>query len=96
MAENKMTDLKLDIWNEWLREKQEDLEKTLSSISPCEDPCRYYRIAGHIDGLIDALTMLGIVEDGRRFRKKLDGFRRQLLDTGDYESDGNYRAGRQF
>ena len=86
----KMTDLKLDIWNEWLREKQQKLEEILSTLSPYENTGRYYRIAGHIDGLIDALTMQTIVEKGNRFQKKLEGFRRKLLATGAYDSNGYY------
>lgn len=84
-----MTDLKLDIWNEWLREKQGRLEETLRALSPEDSPPDYYRIAGHIDGMMDALTMLTTVEDGKRFRKKLDTFRKKLLQTGDYDADGN-------
>ena len=30
-----MTDLELDVWDAWLRERQEHLEETLSNISPC-------------------------------------------------------------
>ena len=86
----KMTDLKLDTWNEWLREKQQKLEEILSPLSPYENTGRYYRIAGHIDGLIDALTMQTIVEKGNRFQKKLEGFRRKLLATGAYDSNGYY------
>ena len=37
-----MTDLELDVWDAWLRERQEHLEETLSNISPSEEPCRYY------------------------------------------------------
>ena len=85
-----MTDLELDIWNEWLREKQERLEETLQAFSPEDNPRRYYRIAGHIDGMMDALTMLTTVEDGKRFRKKLDAFRKNLLQTGDYNTDVDY------
>lgn len=84
-----MTDLELDIWNEWLREKQGRLEETLQAISPEDNPQRYCRIAGHIDGMMDALTMLTTVEDGKRFCKKLDTFRKKLLQTGDYDADGN-------
>lgn len=83
-----MTDLELDIWNEWLREKQDKLNKIL--FSPDIHPYHYYRIAGHIDGMIDALTMLTTTEEGTRFRKKLDTFREKLLQTGDYNTDGNY------
>lgn len=86
-----MTDLKLDIWNEWIREKQRKLEETLSTISLTEDAYRYCRIAGHIDGLIDALTMQTTVEEGKRFRKKLDGFRNKLLATGNYDYSGYYK-----
>ncbi len=32
----------------------------------------------------------GTVEDGKRFRKKLDIFREKLLQTGDYNTDGDY------
>lgn len=85
-----MTDLELDIWNEWLREKQGRLEKTLRALSPEDNPQRYYLIVGHIDGMIDALTMLTTVEEGKRFRKKLDAFRQKLLQTGDYNTDGDY------
>lgn len=90
----KMTDLKLDIWNEWLREKQQKLEEILSTLSPYENTGRYYRIAGHIDGLIDALTMQTIVEKGNRFQKKLEGFRRKLLATGAYDSNECYMKGK--
>jgi len=85
-----MTDLELDIWNEWLREKQGHLEETLRALSPEDNPQRYYRIAGRIDGMIDALTMLATVEEGKRFRKKLDAFRQKLLQTDDYNTDGDY------
>lgn len=34
-----MTDLELDVWDAWLRERQEHLEETLSNISPSEEPC---------------------------------------------------------
>lgn len=40
-----MTDLELDVWNAWLRERQEHLEETLSNISPSEEPCRYYLLS---------------------------------------------------
>lgn len=76
-----MTDLELDIWNEWLREKQNQLKETHSLISAEENPYRYYRIEGHIDGLIDALTML---------TTKLNAFRDKLLLTRDYDINGNY------
>lgn len=33
-----MTDLELDVWDAWLRERQEHLEETLSNISPSEEP----------------------------------------------------------
>ncbi len=85
-----MTDLELDIWNEWLREKQGRLEETLRALSPEDNTRCYYRISGHIDGMIDALTMLTTVEDGKRFRKKLDIIREKLLQTGDYNTDGDY------
>lgn len=85
-----MTDLELDIWNEWLREKQNQLNETLSLISAEENPYRYYRIEGHIDGLIDALTMLTTIEEGKRFRQKLNAFRSKLLLTNDYDINGNY------
>lgn len=87
----KMTDLKLDIWNEWLHEKQQKLEEILSALSPYENTGRYYRIAGHIDGLIDALTMHTIVEKGTRFQRKLKGFRDKILATGAYDSNGYYK-----
>lgn len=89
-----MTDLELDIWNEWLREKQGHLEETLRAFSPEDNPQRYYQIAGHIDGMIDgmidALTMLTTIEEGKRFRKKLDAFHQKLLQTGEYNTDGDY------
>ena len=85
-----MTDLELDIWNEWLREKQGRLEEKLRVLSLEDNPQRYYRIAGRIDGMIDALTMLTTVEEGKRFRKKLDAFRQKLLQTGEYNTDGYY------
>ena len=31
-----MTDLELDVWDAWLRERQEHLEETLSNISPSD------------------------------------------------------------
>ena len=37
-----MIDLELNVWDAWLRERQEHLEETLSNISPSEEPCRYY------------------------------------------------------
>lgn len=61
-----MTDLELDVWDAWLRERQEHLEETLSNISPSEEPCRYYLLTGYIQGMLEALTMLTTVEDGKR------------------------------
>lgn len=58
-----MTDLELDVWDAWLRERQEHLEETLSNISPSEEPCRYYLLTGYIQGMLEALTMLTTVED---------------------------------
>ena len=52
-----MTDLELDVWDAWLRERQEHLEETLSNISPSEEPCRYYLLTGYIQGMLEALTM---------------------------------------
>ena len=66
-----MTDLELDVWDAWLRERQEHLEETLSNISPSEEPCRYYLLTGYIQGMLEALTMLTTVEDGKRFKIKL-------------------------
>lgn len=86
-----MTDLELDIWNEWLRERQKKFEKNLLSLCPYENTAQYYRTVGHIDGMIDALSMLAIVEEGKRFQKKLSGFKEQLLQYGDYDSNGNYK-----
>lgn len=63
-----MTDLELDVWDAWLRERQEHLEETLSNISPSEEPCRYYLLTGYIQGMLEALTMLTTVEDGKRFK----------------------------
>ena len=60
-----MTDLELDVWDAWLRERQEHLEETLSNISPSEEPCRYYLLTGYIQGMLEALTMLTTVEDGK-------------------------------
>ena len=74
-----MTDLELDVWNAWLRERQEHLEETLSNISPSEEPCRYYLLTGYIQGMLEALTMLTTVEDGKRFKIKLEQFRQNLL-----------------
>lgn len=71
-------------------EKQQKLEEILSTFSPCENTGRYYRIAGHIDGLIDALTMQTFVEKGNRFQKKLEGFWRKLLATGFYDFNECY------
>ena len=65
-----MTDLELDVWDAWLRERQEHLEETLSNISPSEEPCRYYLLTGYIQGMLEALTMLTTVEDGKRFKIK--------------------------
>lgn len=86
-----MTDLELDVWDAWLRERQEYLEETLSNISPSEEPCRYYLLTGYIQGMIEALTMLTTVEDGKRFRIKLEQFRQKLLLSGDYDDTGNYK-----
>lgn len=85
-----MTDLELDIWNEWLRQKQKALEDTLSSLSPDDDLYHYCMLQGHINGLIDALTMLTTVESGKRFRSLLNGFRKELLASGEYDAKGNY------
>lgn len=86
-----MTDLELDVWDAWLRERQEHLEETLSHISPSEEPCRYYLLTGYIRGMIEALTMLTTVEDGKRFKAKLEKFRLKLLLSGDYDDAGNYK-----
>lgn len=74
-----MTDLELDVWDAWLRERQKHLEETLSNTSPSEEPCRYYLLTGYIQGMIEALTMLTTVEDGKRFKIKLEQFRQKLL-----------------
>ena len=86
-----MTDLELDVWNAWLRERQEHLEETLSNISPSEEPYRYYLLTGYLQGMIEALTMLTTVEDGKRFKIKLEQFRQKLLLSGDYDAAGNYK-----
>ena len=86
-----MTDLELDVWDAWLRERQEHLEETLSNISPSEEPCRYYLLTGYIQGMLEALTMLTTVEDGKRFKIKLEQFRQNLLLSGDYDATGNYK-----
>ena len=86
-----MTDLELDVWNAWLRERQKHLEETLSNISPSEEPCRYYLLTGYLQGMIEALTMLTTVEDGKRFKIKLELFRQKLLLSGDYDAAGNYK-----
>ena len=89
-----MTDLELDVWDAWLRERQEHLEETLSNISPSEEPCRYYLLTGYIQGMLEALTMLTTVEDGKRFKIKLEQFRQNLLLSGDYDATGNYTSSR--
>ena len=86
-----MTDLELDVWDAWLRERQKQLEETLSNISPSEEPCRYYLLTGYIQGMLEALTMLTTVEDGKRFKIKLEQFRQKLLLSGDYDAAGNYK-----
>ncbi len=86
-----MTDLELDIWNEWLIQKQKALEETLSTLSPTDEPYRYYLITGYIQGMIAALTMQATVEQGQRFQKKLNCMRDKLLASGDYDSGGNCR-----
>lgn len=92
-----MTDLELDVWDAWLMERQEHLEETLSNISPSEEPCRYYLLTGYIQGMLEALTMLTTVEDGKRFKIKLEQFRQNLLLSGDYDATGNYKqAGRKL
>ena len=73
-----MTDLELDVWDAWLRERQ-------------EEPCRYYLLTGYIQGMLEALTMLTTVEDGKRFKIKLEQFRQNLLLSGDYDATGNYK-----
>lgn len=85
-----MTDLELNIWNEWIRKKQKSLEDTLSTLSPDDDRYRYCTLQGHINGLVDALTMLTTVEKGKRFRSLLNGIRKELLASGDYDASGNY------
>ena len=77
-----MTDLELDVWDAWLRERQEHLEETLSNI---------YLLTGYIQGMLEALTMLTTVEDGKRFKIKLEQFRQNLLLSGDYDATGNYK-----
>ena len=67
------------------------LEETLSNISPSEEPCRYYLLTGYIQGMLEALTMLTTVEDGKRFKIKLEQFRQNLLLSGDYDATGNYK-----
>lgn len=52
-----MTDLELDVWDAWLRERQEHLEETLSNISPSEEPCRYYLLRSAEAGLFPNLGM---------------------------------------
>ena len=86
-----MTDLELDVWDAWLRERPKHLEETLSNISPSEEPCRYYLLTGYIQGMLEALTMLTTVEDGKRFKIKLEQFRQKLLLSGDYDAAGNYK-----
>ena len=76
-----MTDLELDVWDAWLMERQEHLE----------EPCRYYLLTGYIQGMLEALTMLTTVEDGKRFKIKLEQFRQNLLLSGDYDATGNYK-----
>ena len=71
-----MTDLELDVWDAWLRERLEHLEETLSNISPSEEPCRYYLLTGYIQGMLEALTMLTTVEDGKRSRSNWSNFAR--------------------
>lgn len=41
--------------------------------------------------MIEALTMLTTVEDGKRFKIKLEQFRQKLLLSGDYDAAGNYK-----
>ena len=53
-----MTDLELDVWDAWLRERQEHLEETLSNISPSEEPCRYYLLTGSAIGTADKRALV--------------------------------------
>ena len=46
---------------------------------------------GYIQGMLEALTMLTTVEDGKRFKIKLEQFRQNLLLSGDYDATGNYK-----
>lgn len=62
--------------------------QALSNILPSEEPCRYYLLTGCLQGMIEALTMLTTVEDGKRFKIKLEQFRQKLLL---YDAAGNYK-----
>ena len=48
-------------------------------------------VTGYIQGMLEALTMLTTVEDGKRFKIKLEQFRQNLLLSGDYDATGNYK-----
>jgi len=48
-------------------------------------------LTGYIQGMLEALTMLTTVEDGKRFKIKLEQFRQNLLLSGDYDATGNYK-----
>ena len=86
-----MTDLELDVWDAWLRERQEHLEESLSNISPSEEPCRYYLLTGYIQGMLEALAKLTTVEDEKRFKIKLEQYSQNLLLSGDYDATGHYK-----
>ena len=49
------------------------------------------QLTGYIQGMLEALTMLTTVEDGKRFKIKLEQFRQNLLLSGDYDATGNYK-----
>ena len=71
-----MTDLELDVWDAWLRERQEHLEETLSNISPSEEPCRYYLLTGYIQGMLELLPCLRLLRMGNASRSNWSNFAR--------------------
>ena len=88
MMKNGMTDLELDVWEEWIRQKQRRAESKMATISDDKSSHSYFQ--GRVDGMIDAMTMLSIVSEGKRYRPMLDSFREKLVATGDYNEDGSY------
>lgn len=86
------TDLQLDIWNEIIMEKVDAAQERLKYIDLMQEPAKYGMQQGYINGLLESVTLLGVVEKEQRMRSKIETVKAKLLLKNNYGADDNYAS----